>query len=67
MVNNGQTQAYTFDLLDTNDDDKGDKIIVHPVTVAKVTYAGAKSTPQAATTSSRITTLLTASRRTITL
>lgn len=42
-VNNGQTQAYTFDLLDTNDDDKGDKIIVHPVTVAKVTYAGAKS------------------------
>ena len=42
-ITSGQTRAYTFDLLDTNDDDKGDKIIVHPVTVAKVTYAGAKS------------------------
>ena len=42
-ITSGQTQAYTFNLLDTNDDDKGDKIIVHPVTVAKVTYAGAKS------------------------
>ena len=42
-ITSGQTQAYTFDLLDTNDDDKGDKIIVHPVIVAKVTYAGAKS------------------------
>ena len=42
-ITSGQTQAYTFDLLDTNDDDKGDKIIVHPVTVAKVSYAGAKS------------------------
>ena len=39
----GAAQAYTFDLLDTTDDDKGDKIIVHPVTVAKVSYAGAKS------------------------
>ena len=39
----GAAQAYKFDLLDTNDDDKGDKIIVHPVTVAKVSYAGAKS------------------------
>ena len=36
-------QAYKFDLLDTTDDDKGDKIIVHPVTVAKVSYAGTKS------------------------
>ena len=42
-ITSGQTQAYTFNLLDTNDDDKGDKIIVHPVTVAKVSYAGAKS------------------------
>ena len=39
----GAAQAYKFDLLDTTDDDKGDKIIVHPVTVAKVSYAGAKS------------------------
>ena len=39
----GAAQAYKFDLLDTNDDDKGDKIIVHPVTVAKVSYAGTKS------------------------
>ena len=34
---------YSFDLLDTNDDDKGDKIVVYPVTVGKVTYAGTKS------------------------
>lgn len=39
----GAAQAYKFDLLDTTDDDKGDKIIVHPVTVAKVSYAGTKS------------------------
>ena len=34
---------YNFDLLDTDDDDKGDKIVVHPVSVEKVTYAGTKS------------------------
>ena len=34
---------YSFDLLDTNDDNKGDKIVVHPVTIGKVTYAGTKS------------------------
>ena len=34
---------YSFDLLDTDDDDKGDKIVVHPVSVEKVTYAGTKS------------------------
>ena len=34
---------YSFDLLDTTDDDKGDKIVVYPVTVGKVTYAGTKS------------------------
>ena len=39
----GAAKAYKFDLLDTNDDDKGDKIIVHPVVVEKVSYAGTKS------------------------
>ena len=34
---------YGFDLIDTDDDSKGDKIIVYPVTVGKVTYAGTKS------------------------
>ena len=34
---------YGFDLIDTDDDNKGDKIIVHPVTIGKVTYAGTKS------------------------
>ena len=33
----GAAKAYT------NDDDKGDKIIVHPVVVEKVSYAGTKS------------------------
>ena len=37
------TKYYSFDLLDTNDDNKGDKIVVHPVTIGKVTYAGTKS------------------------
>ena len=37
------TKYYAFDLLDTNDDSKGDKIVVYPVTVGKVTYAGTKS------------------------
>ena len=36
-------EYYAFDLLDTNDDNKGDKIVVHPVTIGKVTYAGTKS------------------------
>ena len=39
----GAAKAYNFDLIDTNDDDKGDKIIVHPVVVEKVSYAGTKS------------------------
>ena len=37
------TKYYAFDLLDTDDDNKGDKIVVYPVTVGKVTYAGTKS------------------------
>ena len=37
------TKYYSFDLLDTNDDNKGDKIVIHPVTIGKVTYAGTKS------------------------
>ena len=40
---NASTKYYAFDLLDTNDDNKGDKIVVYPVTVGKVTYAGTKS------------------------
>ena len=36
-------EYYNFDLLDTDDDDKGDKIVVYPVVVGEVTYAGTKS------------------------
>ena len=36
-------KATSFELIDINDDDKGDFIVVHPFTVSKVTYVGTKS------------------------
>ena len=38
-----EKQAWNFTLIDRTDDGKGDIIVIYPVSIAKVTYAGTKS------------------------